>query len=788
MAAIVRTSVSFVNNRFFITGSEGYISHSTDGVNWTTLNIGTVKNINAVAFGNTYYVVVGDAGLIAYSNNLTTWTISAPTSSNLNWITYAASKFVICGDNGVIYYGTTGTTWALYASGTTANLRRVRNVNSIWVAVGSGGTLTSSTNGTTWTVQSVDSRPLYGIASKSASSYSAGKKASSNGVTWTSYYSNNSVPLTAYPRNWSPVDYWDCAATDNFFGYIFANSYLYYCIGYGNLGPGGFGWRYCGTKIPSSSTGTTSWTTFPSGSTASYNYPYKSINAFQCNSIIFGGSAYDARYPSPYPFTNQLILPTSPYSYCFVYTSHIYAAFWNGSTYVYICREQAQHWTGSNWALDNYEAQVVRYNTSMTMNVNNYVAEDPIELTRWNFPSGTKQIFPFDIGTWYSVDNPNSQPYPLLQYDAAYGLGKYVLVGPRASQIYGTDRKFTVVYSTDAVNWSSVEFAASAGYDTGGRLSIGSNEIVMSCKWYNNGTPGWVMRTTDCVNYTYHFTGYSSTVNEVKYLRGYHYTVHDNGGIARSADGITWTTLVATASNSVMSYDVYDISYINGTYVLCGNNGYYQTSTNLSTWTTYSSGGPSTFIYKDTSQLISFGGGYIRTSTDGFNWTNQALLNGSSIAFGASKFVVTYSAAGTKPKYSSAITGPWVESDLGVATGVGVVIRDSNGNTRLQSYDPTAVNYLMTRVVQENYVAGTNTTIYVTGSNGYQIFVMVTPDGGSAGGSCLPSVTYGRGGAPDYQPYFTLTYPPYGGGGSTYTNANVYCTVFTTGSPETISY
>ena len=177
----------------------------------------------------------------------------------------------------------------------------------------------------------------------------------------------------------------------------------------------------------------------------------------------------------------------------------------------------------------------------------------------------------------------------------------------------------------------------------------------------------------------------------------------------------------------------------------------------------------------------------LRTSTDGINWTQQAVEEAVDIAFSGTKYVAVRNGEAAPFRESTDLV-TWTDINLSNLTGVGIIIRDSLNQVRLQSYDSTALTYLCTRIIQQDYVAGTDQTIYVTGADGYKIFVVVTPDSGAAGGQRLPYVTLRRGASPTFQPYYTVTYPAYGGSGSTVNPANVWCTVFTTGEVEKITY
>jgi hypothetical protein len=300
------------------------------------------------------------------------------------------------------------------------------------------------------------------------------------------------------------------------------------------------------------------------------------------------------------------------------------------------------------------------------------------------------------------------------------------------------------------------------------------------------------MRTTDCVNFSYYDTGTGGVINEINYLNGYFYVVCSNGAIARSLTGVTWS--IVSGAAPWFGKDIKDIAYIGTNYVLISDGSAWQTSTNLTSWTTYTGDGPSNFVTRTSTQLVSIGfnsatsQSVVRTSTNGVTWTTQGNLSATSISYNGTSKYVAVQGVGSFIMLSSADLFTWTNIDVSFIQGVGVIIRDSASNVRLQSYDTTLPNYLCTRVVQEDYVNADATTIYVTGADGYKIFVVVTVADQSTGGFRIPYIEYHRGAAPTYQPYYIVRYPVYGGSGSSPSLAPVYCTTFTTGAIENTTY
>jgi len=160
------------------------------------------NSILAAAYGNSVFVIAGDAGKIAYSSNGTSWT-AATDDSTASFIIYGIAvnntgTFVAVGRNpsgGVIFTSTNGMSWTEVTTSTfgSSSIRDVAYGGVRFVAVGEGGKIAYSTNnGTTWTQASTtmfDTGTIYGVTygnGKFVAVGSSGKIAySTDGTTWT---------------------------------------------------------------------------------------------------------------------------------------------------------------------------------------------------------------------------------------------------------------------------------------------------------------------------------------------------------------------------------------------------------------------------------------------------------------------------------------------------------------------------------------------------------------------------------------------------------------------------
>lgn len=123
------TDIAFVNNKYFITGINGYLAYSSTGLvnSWTTVNLYTLKSIISIAYGNSTMVLVGTNGLLMYSkDNGNTWSNvntsniintngnSVRITANINSIIYTNSDgFVAVGNDGIILKSSNGVNWLI---------------------------------------------------------------------------------------------------------------------------------------------------------------------------------------------------------------------------------------------------------------------------------------------------------------------------------------------------------------------------------------------------------------------------------------------------------------------------------------------------------------------------------------------------------------------------------------------------------------------------------------------------------------------------------------------------
>lgn len=100
-------AVAYGNGKYVAVGEKGYVTMSSDGVNWSTPKQVGSSDWNAIVYGNGKFVSVGTRGTAAYSTNGVDWTTfnlskaagstGSGTETEWNGITFNNGKFIAVG-------------------------------------------------------------------------------------------------------------------------------------------------------------------------------------------------------------------------------------------------------------------------------------------------------------------------------------------------------------------------------------------------------------------------------------------------------------------------------------------------------------------------------------------------------------------------------------------------------------------------------------------------------------------------------------------------------------------
>jgi hypothetical protein len=149
------TDIAYGSNKFVAVGTGGTITYSTDnGITWTDASNSTIGTINSITYGGNRFVVVG-TGKIAYSDNVTSWTVAADckfaSNANINGIAYGGGKFIAVGAGNPVYSSDNGVTWTtIDLTGYASYSGGIDYGNNMFYAWGNGSRLVTSPDGLTW--------------------------------------------------------------------------------------------------------------------------------------------------------------------------------------------------------------------------------------------------------------------------------------------------------------------------------------------------------------------------------------------------------------------------------------------------------------------------------------------------------------------------------------------------------------------------------------------------------------------------------------------------------------
>ncbi len=150
-------------------GSNGRIAGTANNVTWSNRTSNTTMNLNGVAYGDQWWVTVGEQGTImSTGQNGDQWLQrSSPVMVNLYDVAYGKNRYYAGGVNGTMITSASqdGSTWSVVSTGTSQDITRIEYLNSIFLAGTANGTVLRSVDGASWSLfPSVFSGQVYGFA------------------------------------------------------------------------------------------------------------------------------------------------------------------------------------------------------------------------------------------------------------------------------------------------------------------------------------------------------------------------------------------------------------------------------------------------------------------------------------------------------------------------------------------------------------------------------------------------------------------------------------------------
>lgn len=261
------------------------------------------------------------------------------------------------------------------------------------------------------------------------------------------------------------------------------------------------------------------------------------------------------------------------------------------------------------------------------------------------------------------LTSTNGENWNAIQMDlgiefsaATYGNGRFVVVG-RPNFVASPK----VFISTNGLDWIDASFLTpSANWLRA--VAYGANALVAT------DLGGQALRSTDFANWTVTANNLYN-VEALKFLPGGFFSVGNNGFLAKSPNGISWTT------NYLSAPRLYDIAHGQSQYVTVGARGFVSRSADGNTWSDLA---PPTLnrlegiIYGNDLFVAVGERGTILTSNDGQAWANQIRVTGEDL------------------------DGMTVGGGLAVAVGKNdIILTSPNGRDWVRAVVPPATNGLL---------------------------------------------------------------------------------------------
>ena len=137
--------LSFANGLYFVTGGQGVILTSPNGLDWTQRGGASTRQLRSLTEGRNGLIAVGNGGLLLTSTEGTNWTRrDGITRENLAGVTAQREQYVVVGGttNAVLLISSNATDWQVISSSAHGPLQSVaRGVGDLVLGVGLGGSL-----------------------------------------------------------------------------------------------------------------------------------------------------------------------------------------------------------------------------------------------------------------------------------------------------------------------------------------------------------------------------------------------------------------------------------------------------------------------------------------------------------------------------------------------------------------------------------------------------------------------------------------------------------------------
>ena len=155
------SALAFGAGTFVISGGNGYLASSTNGVTWTTRTSGTTNNLNDVEYLNGAFYAAGDATTLLKSTDGSTWTpvtVSVGTASDMFVNADYGSGYLVLSAHtssnsgaAVYSYNFSTSTWTYTNIDASQNVNKVQFLKDKFWLYTSTSNIYTSTDAATWT-------------------------------------------------------------------------------------------------------------------------------------------------------------------------------------------------------------------------------------------------------------------------------------------------------------------------------------------------------------------------------------------------------------------------------------------------------------------------------------------------------------------------------------------------------------------------------------------------------------------------------------------------------------
>lgn len=530
------------------------------------------------AFGADRFVTVGELGAIWSSSDGVAWSAqSSGTANSLSDVVFAQGRFVAVGAGGTILTSTNGLDWSPVPSGVTTSLAGVTYGNGIYVAVGPSGTVLTSGTGLSWTQQSGISASLalksvaYGTNLLLAITGTGDIIESRDGLTWTAQPSVGGTPYHVGFLN---------------------NQFV--IVDYGlKFSPDGTNWTY-----------------------VNYVYPVLQAMTYVGGCYVGAGTGGSIQFSADGTNWSAATAYQSTYDLAAITCGNGTFVAAGGHGLIRSSTDRL-NWPIRNQSLSNLgNLYGVKYLNHEFMVVGDFAVG----------PGGVGEDCPILCsprpGSWYRRSSGSFNTF----WDVAYGQGMYVIATASAG----------LRISTNGNDWVSVGSGLSSQL---AGVTFANNLFVLTA-W-----GGGIATSPDGLTWTARTSGSTRNLWGAAYGQGMYLAVGQSfssgtGAYVTSGDGIHWT-------NHSLSANLRNIAYGGGAFVIVGDNGYLASSTTGLSWTPHASGAAGTIYgvcYGDGYFVAVGTSGFLATSPDGASWTPRASGLGNTfarVAYGNGTFVAT---------------------------------------------------------------------------------------------------------------------------------------------------